>query len=159
MGLKLPQGTGTRVFTGARAVFSFNGNIYGWAADVSGSAEVRYEAVDALGDLLVKEHAPVGYVVSMRARIFRTIAVGAATDAKANPGSLKEMGMFPHVSEILRLRGVDATIMDVISGKILYKLRETKAARNDFDITARGLVLQNVDFVAKVDDDESDLAA
>ncbi len=158
MSLQLPQGTGTRTFSGARAIFSFNGNVFGFASGVDGSEEVMYEPVDVLDLLQVREHVPVGYRVSLRCRIFRTISQGAASDAKLNPGSLKEMGMFPRVKEILRLDGVDAIIIDDISGKVVFKLRETKTSRYDFSITARGLVAQDVDFVGIVAEDEAEIA-
>lgn len=157
MPLTLPQGTGTRTFSGARAIFSFNGNVMGFASGCDGSEEVMYEPVEVLDELEVREHVPVGYRVTFRCRIFRTIAIGAATDAKANPGSLKEMGMFPRLKEILKLDGVDVIIQDEISGKTVFKLRDTKTARYDFSITARGLVGQDVEFVGRVAEDEAEI--
>ena len=159
MSLKLPQGNGTRVISGARAIFTFNGNLFGWASGVDGSEEVMYEPVEVLDNLAVREYVPVGYRVTFRCRIFRTVAVGVATDAKNNPGSLKEMGMFPRFSEILRLSGVDGLIQDEITGKTLFKIREAKTNRYDFSMTARGLVAQDVDFNAIKAEDESEITS
>lgn len=154
----LPQSTGTRVFTGARAIFKFNDSIVGFASGVSGSEEVSYEGVDVLDHLAVVEHAPTGYRVSFSAQVFRTIAVGPSTDVES-PGSLKEQNIFPKFEEILRLEGVDCLIQDRITGKILFLLQKVKTASYNFNVTARGIVGQNVQFVAIRAFDESEIKA
>lgn len=143
----LPSGPGTRVFSGARAIFQFNGAIVGFASGVSGSEEITYEPVDTLDHLETREHVPTGYRVTFTAQVFRTIAQGPSTD-EDRPGSLKEQNLFPRFSEILRVDGVDALIQDRVTGKILFLLQNVKTASYNFNITARGIVGQNVTFVA-----------
>src|SRR3989304_2135995 len=117
----LPQGSGSRVFAGARAIFFFNGEVIGFASGCNGSEEIQYEPIDTLDHLEVREHVPVGYRVTFTATIFRTISRGAGTqsDNKEAPGSLKAMNVFPKFGgngeEILRLEGVDAAIQDSIT--------------------------------------------
>lgn len=152
---ELPQGPGTRVFTGARAVFTFNDVIVGYASGVSGSEEIQFEPVDVLDHLAAREHVPTGYRVSFSAQVFRTIARGASTEDA--PGSLKEQHIFPRFEDILRLEGVNATIQDSVSGKIIFALQNVKAASYNFNITARGIVGQNVTFVATRAFDEKDI--
>lgn len=152
----LPQGTGTRVFTGARAIFKFNDSIVGFASGVSGSEEIAYEPVDTLDHLEVREHAPTGYRVTFTCQMFRTVAVGPSTD-EDGPGSIKEQNIFPKFEDILRLQGVDALIQDKISGKILFLLQQVKTASYNFNVSARGIVGQNVTFVAIRAMDESEL--
>lgn len=152
----LPQGSGTRVFSGARAIFYFNGTVVAYASGVSGSEEIQYEPVDTLDNLAVREHVPVGYRVTFTASIFRTIARGANTDDA--PGSLKEQNLFPKLDQILRMEGVDACIMDSISGKTVFQLEECKATSYNFNVSARGIVGQNVNFVAIKARDESEVS-
>jgi len=152
----LPTGTGTRVFSGARCIFKYNDGIVGFAQGVSGSEEIIYEPVDTLDHLEVREHAPVGYRVTFTAQIFRTIAVGPSTDVDG-PGSLKEQNIFPKFADILRLQGVDALLQDHVSGKIIHLLQQVKTASYNFSVTARGIVGQNVTFVAIRAMDESEV--
>lgn len=155
----LPQGVGTKAFAGARAVFMFNESIVGFASGCSGSEEITYEPVDVLDHLETVEHVPTGYRVTFTATIFRTIARGPSTDDA--PGSLKQQNIFPRFAQILRVEGVTAAIQDSVSGKIIHLLTGVKAASTNFNVTARGVVGQNVTFVAQrvFDEDEASAAA
>lgn len=152
---------GTRVFSGARARFYFNGTQVAYAAGCDGSEEIMYEPVDVLDNLPVKEHVPVGYRVSFNANIFRTVASGASTDVA--PGSLKEQGLFPKFGargeRILQMVGVTVMIQDRNTNKVLYVIEGVKPASQNFSINARGLVSQNCAFVCIKMIDESEIAA
>lgn len=140
---------GTRVFSGARARFYFNGTQVAYASGCDGSEEIMYEPVEVLDNLPVKEHAPVGYRVTFNANIFRTVASGASTDVA--PGSLKEQGIFPKFGtrgeRILQMTPVTVFIQDRNTGKVLYVIEGVKPASQNFSVTARGIVAQNVSFV------------
>lgn len=155
----LPKGQGTRVFSGARCLFLFNGEPVGFASGISGSEEIQYEAVETLDHLEVREHVPVGYRVTLSAQVFRTISQGASDDVNA-PGSLKQQQIFPKFDDIFRIQGVDAIVQDDprISGKILHQFQTVKTASYNFSATARGIVGQNVNFVAIRAQDESEVA-
>lgn len=149
---------GTRVFTGARASFFFNGAIIGFASGVSGSEEITYEPVDTLDHLDTREHVPTGYRVSLSAQVFRTIdASGNGNSDAARPGSLKQQNIFPKFEQILRVSGVDCLIQDKVTGQPIFLLRNVKAASYNFQVSARGLVGQNVSFVATRALDASEL--
>lgn len=152
----LPQGNGTRVFSGARAIFKFNDSIVGFASGISGSEEITYDPVDTLDHLEVREHVPTGYRVTFTAQVFRTIATGPSTDVEG-PGSLKEQNIFPKFADILKLQGVDALLQDHISGKVIHLLQQVKTASYNFSVTARGITGQNVTFVAIRALDESEV--
>jgi hypothetical protein len=145
------------VFSGARAIFKFNGEIVGFASGVSGSEEITYDPVDTLDHLETREHVPTGYRVTFSAQVFRTISRGVEDDVNA-PGSLKEQNIFPKFLDILRLDGVDALIQDEITKKVLFYLTTVKTTSYNFNITARGIVGQNVNFVAILALDESELS-
>lgn len=154
----LPKGQGTRVFSGARCLFVFNGEVVGFASGVSGSEEIQYEAVETLDHLEVREHVPVGYRVTLGAQLFRTVSSGASDDLNA-PGSIKQQQIFPKFDDIFRIQGVDAVLQDdkQLTGKILHQYQTVKTASYNFNVTARGIVGQNVNFVAIRALDESEV--
>jgi len=138
-------------------VFLFNGEIVGFASGVSGSEEIQYEPVDTLDHLEVREHVPVGYRVTLGAQLFRTVSQGASDDVNA-PGSLKQQQIFPKFDQIFRIQGVDAVIQDhQVTGKILHQFQTVKTSSYNFNITPRGIVGQNVNFVAIRALDESEV--
>lgn len=156
----LPKGTGTKVFSGARAIFMFNGTPIAFASGVDGSEEIQYQPVETLNQLAVVEHVPVGYRVTLNCAMFRTIAKGPSTDA--TPGSIKEQQIFPRLKEILQIEGVDAIILDgsppqSTSTKTLAVFKTVKTASYRFSVTARGIVAQNVSFVTTAMLDEWDI--
>lgn len=153
----LPTGQGTHTFTGARAIFYFNGEQVGYATGCSGSEEIQYEPVDVLNSLATIEHAPVGYRVTFTATVFRTIGFGGVSNNATAPGSLKEQNIFPKYDQILRIEGCDCSVVDTISKKIIFKLEQVKTASYQWSITARGLSAQNLTFVAIRAKDESEI--
>lgn len=153
---ELPINNGTRVLTGARAVFMFNEAVVGFASGVSVSEEIMYEPVDTLDHLEVREHAPTGYRVTLSAQMFRTVSLPGAPSTDDSPGSIKQQNIFPKFEQILRLQGTNAVIQDRITGKILMLLKDVKASSYNFSISARGIVGQNVNFVTTRAMDEGD---
>jgi hypothetical protein len=157
----IPLGQGTRVFSGARCLFVFNGEVVGFASGVSGSKAIQYEAVDTLDHLEVREHVPVGFRVTLAAQVFRTVSIGSGNDNNA-PGSLEQQQIFPKFDDIYRVQGVEAVIQDDpnagAGGKILAQYETVKTADYNFNITARGIVGQNVNFVTTMMKDESEVS-
>lgn len=145
----------TQVISGARLGFLFNGKIVAYANEVSGGEEIRHDEIDVLDDIVVKEHVPVAYRVSLSAVIWRTVADGPATTEA--PGSLKEMSLFPKVEEILRTVGLPAILVDSITGKTIAMFENVKASGNRWSVPAKGTVRQNVEFVARRQRDESEV--
>ena len=157
----LPLGQGTRVFSGARCMFVFNGEVVGYSSGVSGSKEIQYEPVDTLDHLEVREHVPVGFRVTLAAQVFRTISLGAGNDA-VSPGSLEQQQIFPKFGDIFRVQGVEAIIQDDpqagSGGQILAQYENVKTASYNFNIAARSIVGQNVTFVTTMMKDQSELS-
>lgn len=150
----LPSGTGTKVFSGARAIFVFNGTPIAFASGVDGSEEIMYQPVEVLDNLEVVEHVPVGYRTTLSCAMFRTISKGPSTDD--TPGSIKQQNIFPLESNILTTEGVDVFIVDRISNKTIATFHNVKTASYRFSITARGIVAQNVQFVTTRLTDEAE---
>ena len=153
----------TNSFSGSRAIFKINDKTVAFASGCDGTEEVLYEAVDVLDRIEVAEYVPVGYRVTFRCEVFRTVnGVKASTGTGAGPtkvpdgqlGSITKpsIGIFPRStgtpSEILTNGFMSATITDRLTNTTLYRLDEVKATNLTFRITARGIVGQDVSFNA-----------
>lgn len=127
----------TNVFSGARARFKVDGNIVGFAGGVSGSESIDYEPIDVLDLLAVREFVPVAYRSTLSATIFRVIGQ-----------SLKFQGIFPIEQDILTSGDLTCTIEDSCTGETMAQFLGVKAQEHSFDVTARGIVSENVNFVS-----------
>ena len=135
----------TNTFSGARAIFTIENNPIGFAGGVSGSESIDYEPVDVLNLLEVKEFVPVAYRATLSAQIFRVVG-----------NSLKQQGIFPIQEQILYEGDLACSIQDRVTGNSIAKFQECKAQEHTFDITARGIVSENVTFVTIRLRDESE---
>ena len=136
------------VFSGARARFKIDGVPVGFAAGVSGSESIDYEPVDVLDLLEVREFVPVAYRATLSAQVFRVIGK-----------SLKALGIFPKEDNILTSGDLTCTIEDKLTGETMAQFEQCKAQEHTFDVTARGIVSENVTFVTIRMKDEFDLGS
>jgi len=141
-----------KVFSGARARFKLQGMTIGYAGGVSGEETIDYQPVDVLDLLEVKEHVPVAYRTSLSAQIFRVIG-----------NSLKKQGVFPKMEEIITSESLSAVVENAEptptdNGGPVQQYIGVRAAGHTWDIPARGLVSENVTFVAIRTMDESEQA-
>jgi hypothetical protein len=127
-----------QVFSGARARFKFAGVTVGYAAGVSGEETIDYEPVEVLDLLEVREHVPVAYRTTLSAQIFRVIG-----------DSLKRQGIFPKPADIITTNALDAAIEDAgVTRNTMALFTGVRTAGHTFDVAARGIVTENVNFVA-----------
>ena len=126
-----------KTFSGARAVFMYNGAAVGFAAGVSGEETIDYEPIEVLNLLEVREHVPVGYRTSLNAQIFRVVGE-----------SLKQQGIMPRYSEIITGGELEAAIQDSVTKQTAQLFQGVKCSGHTFDVGARGVVQSNVSFVA-----------
>ncbi len=142
------------VFTGARARLMLNGVKIGWATDVSGSEEIQYEPIEVLDNFQVQEHAPIGYTVSLSASRVRIVKQ-----------TLKSQGFFPsvggnsdeHLQNVLSTGDLVLAVEDNQTGDIIAQYEEVRVASHNWQITARGIVMNNVTMVAVRAKDESEI--
>lgn len=141
-----------QVFSGARARFKLDQVPIGYAGGVSGEETIQYEEIDVLDLLQVKEHVPVAYRCTLNSQIFRVIGE-----------SLKQKGVFPKLQDIITSVGMTADIENaspVNAGETVKSMQTfvgVKTAGHTFDVTARGIVSENVNFVAIKVFDESEI--
>jgi hypothetical protein len=154
--MSLDRGQPGKTITGARCRFSVNGQVIGYARNVSGGETIQYEALDVLDNIETEEHVPVGYSVTLTASMFRIVG-----------STLKSAGIFPHVGEnseehlrnVLLLSGImKATLEDTKTGKILYEYSSVKVSSYNWQVDARGIMGNDIDFVGIRALDESELS-
>lgn len=138
----------SQTFSGARAVFLINNVPVAFAGGVSGEEMVEHEPVDVLNLLEVREFVPVAYRVSLNAQIFRVVGQ-----------SLKKLGILPRQEEIIFSGDLEAAIQDIVTGNTVALFQGVRCAGHSFDVTARGIVQENVNFVAIRVLDEFELPA
>jgi len=149
----MPQVSNTgvpQVFSGARARFKIESITVGYAGGVSGEETIDYEAVDVLDLLEVKEHVPVAYRTTLSAQIFRVVG----KSLKSYEGT----AFFPTNDAIINSNALTAVVEDAEGPTPQNMLLFTgvRTAGHTFDITARGIVQENVNFVAIRVQDESE---
>jgi len=133
-------------FSGARAIFLINNVPIAFAGGVSGEETVDYEPVDVLGMLEVKEHVPVAYRTSLNAQMFRVIGQ-----------SIKALGILPRLQDIINSDDLLAALKDTGTVSTMALFQGVRCSGHSFDVTARGLVQENVTFVCIKIQDESEL--
>lgn len=143
-----------RLLTGARARFSLEGVKVGYARNVTIGEDIQYDPVEVLDNIEVEEFVPVGYRVTFSAGMFRIIG-----------DTLKSRGLFPktgsneeeHLRNILLTGELTATIEDTITNKIFAVVEQVKIASKNFSVDARGVIGEDVTFVAIRVKDESEI--
>lgn len=145
------------VFTGARARFTVGSKVLGYATGCSGSEEIQYEPVNILDNIRVQEYVPVGYVTSLSASHVRLINRGLRSAAAGEIFPKVGGDTDEHLRNILdAAQDMNAIIEDSRTGAIFMLLQEVKTARHSWRIDARGIVGEDVDFVAIVMKDEEE---
>jgi hypothetical protein len=126
-------------FGGARAIFLINAVPVAFAGGVSGEEMVDYEPVDVLNLLEVKEHVPTAYRTSLNAQVFRVVGE-----------SLKKLGILPRQEDIITSGDLEAAIQDDprVTGQTIALFQGVRCSGHTFDVTARGIVQDNVSFVS-----------
>jgi len=142
-----------RILSGARALFSINSAKVGYARNVNLTEELRYDPAEVLDNIEVEEYVPVAYTVRFRCSQFRIVGE-----------TLKSLGHFPkiganteeHLSNVLTNGDLTATIEDTKTRKIIAMVEQVKVASHNYTIDARGIVGEDVEFVAVRVKDESE---
>ncbi len=143
-----------RLFTGARARFSIDGVKVGFARNVTVREEIQLDPVEVLDNIEVEEYVPVAYRVTFSASIFRIIG-----------DTIKSRDWFPltganteeHLTNILTSGEMTATVEDTRTGDIFATLEQVRIQSHNWTIDARGVVGEDIEFVAIRLRDESEV--
>jgi len=133
------------LFTGARARFSVNGVKVGYARNVNVREEVQLDPIEVLDNIEVEEYVPTAYRVTFSAGIFRIVGE-----------TIKSRGWFAgvgqnteeHLTNILNTGELTATIEDTRTGEIFATLEQVRIQSHNWTIDARGVVGEDIEFVA-----------
>jgi hypothetical protein len=134
------------VLSGARARLMIDGVKVMYATSVNYSEEIEYQPIEVLDQLEIAEHVPVAYRVSFSAQMVRVIT----NSIKLRDG----VRIMPSLERILEAGDLTATIEDRVTGTVMANIERVKASRYTASIGARGIVLNDCDFVIR---DESEL--
>ena len=145
-----------RLLTGARSRFLLDGVKVGYARNVAITEEIQYDPAEVLDNIEVEEHVAVAYRVTFTASQFRIVGT-----------TLKSRGWFPatgknsekHLENILTSGDLVATLEDTKTGQIISTVEQVKIASHNWTTDARGIVGEDVTFVAIRVKDESEISA
>ena len=142
------------IFTGARARFSIEGIKVGFARNVSMREMLQLDPAIVLDNIEVAEHVPTGYEVSMSCEKIRIVG-----DTFKSRGWFAKTGANTeeHLTNILNSGELSAILEDTRTGKILAMVEQLRAASYNWTVDARGIVGENVEFVAIRIKDESEI--
>lgn len=143
-----------RLFTGARARFSIEGTKVGYARNVNISEEIQYDPVEILDNIQVEEYVPVAYRVSFSASHFRIIG-----ETVKSLGWMPSLGNSPsdHLENILINGDLASLIEDTSTGTPFATIEQVKVATRNWTIDSRGIVGEDLTFVAIRVKDESEV--
>lgn len=142
------------VLTGARARFKIQGTKVGYASSVNVSENIRMEGLEVLGSIEIAENVPVAYDVTFTARRFRPLKK-----------SLKALGWMPkyggspdaRLLNILNSGEMVATLEDPKTDIVWATVQEVKISGITWSVDGRGIVGEDVTFVAIRVLDESEI--
>ena len=137
------------VLTGARARLSVEGTKVMYATNVSYGEEVEHLPLEVLDQFEVAEWVPVAYRCTFGAQMARVIG---------NPVKNRDgVKLFPRIEDILTSPEMTAMIEDTTTSTVLANVERVKCTGYDSPANARGLVMQDMRFVAIRIRDESEL--
>lgn len=141
-----------RVLTGARARFLLNGKKVGYATRVAYSEELEYQPVDVLDNIQSEEHVPVGYRVQLSCGTVRIVG-----ETVKSQGYFPSIGATPeeHLNNVLVSGVLTATILDSKTGRPILQVEQVKLSSRSASVDARGMVGEDLTFVAIRARDES----
>lgn len=135
-----------RVLTGARCRFLLSGKKVGYATRLQFNEEVDYQPIDVLDNIQTEEHVPVGYRVGLSCGLVRVFG-----ESVKSAGWFPQIGSTPeeHLRNVLLSGNLTATIVDSKNpDKPVMQLEQVKVSTVNTSIDARGVVGEDVSFVA-----------
>lgn len=135
---------GSRVMTGARAIFRLDGNQIAYASNVTFNENIQLEEVNVLDRLETLEHAEVGYRVDLSCTSFRV-----------QNESVKQLGIMPRLQDILTSGEITAEIVDRVSNAVILLMEGVKLESRQSTVDARGVMTETWTFRGIRSSDES----
>lgn len=137
------------VLHGARLKFSLEGQKQLYTTSCSWSEELTQEPIEVLDQLEVAEHVTTGYRVTLSCQWVRVVK----NSIKNREGIL----VLPRLRSALTAGELVGTIEDSVTGAVVATFVGVKAQRYSINVGARGVVMSDVEFVARTIKDESEV--
>jgi hypothetical protein len=144
----MPHSKGN-VLHGARARFSLNGVKQAYTTSISFSEEFTQEAIKPIDQLETAEHVTTDYMVTLSCQWVRVVK----NSIKNRDGVL----VLPTLRAALTSGELTGTIEDSVTEAVIATIIGVKASRYTISIGSRGVVMTDVDFVARMIQDESEI--
>lgn len=144
----MPHSKGN-VLHGARARFSINGVKQAYTTSISISEEFTQEPIKPIDQLETAEHVTTDYMVTLSCQWVRVVK----NSIKNRDGVL----VLPTLRAALTSGELTGTIEDSVTEAVIATIIGVKASRYTLSIGARGVVMTDVDFVARIIQDESEI--
>lgn len=142
------------VISGARARLMLNGQVVGFATDVSCSEEIQVEAIRTLDSFHTLEFVPVGYDISFSASRVRLFggSLRGGNDATGRGDALDVVAKHgadaaTHFANVLNKQSFSAIIEDTIAAKTFARIEQVQVVRHNWSVSARGIVGEDIEFV------------
>ena len=141
------------VATGARIKFTIAGVTVGLATRTDASDEIDYQAVEVLNNIEPLEHVAVGYRATLTASQVRIIGQTLTT-----LGFYPKKGGTPQdfLRNILTLPEMTGQLEDSQSDTVIARFYGVKIASRNFNVDARGMVMEDLTFVVRRGTDEAE---
>ena len=124
---------------GTRAIFRINGKPVAYASDVSYNWNHNLQPVDVLDHPEVIEHAEVGMTIDFSCTMFRI----------ANQSAI-QLGIQPKLGALLRQPELVVSIIDKMTGAVMFSVSGVKLQSRSGSVSARGLWTENLSFVGRL---------
>jgi hypothetical protein len=134
-----------QVFTGPRCRFTIEGVVVALGRNASANEEYQYEPIDVLDNIESLGHEPVGYRCGLRAS---QILLVDQTLESLGYVALKGQSPQDHLRNVLALPSLVAQIEDNQLSIVIARIFGVRLASKDFAVDARGMVMQELSFVA-----------
>ena len=135
---------GSKVMTGAKAIFRINGTKIAFASNVTWNENIQLEEVNVLDQLEVVELAEVGYRVDFSCQTFRVADV-----------SVKQLGIMPRLEDILASGELTAEVIDRQTNAVILLMEGVKLESRQSTVDARGLMTETWNFRGRKSSEES----
>lgn len=137
------------VLSGARARLNIDGVKVALCMNVSWSEEIQHDPVEPIDQFEVAEHVPIAYRVTFNGQLVRIVT----NTIKNRDGVV----IFPELRNILTRGEMTATVVDSPTENVLANIGGVKCTRYTNNVGARGIVMEDVEFVAIQIQNESEV--
>lgn len=138
---------------GARAIFSINGVVSGYATSVSWANSYSYQPLNVLGSIETTQHLPMLYQTTLTANNFRLVGT-----------TLRTMNFWPkigtnaqdHLRNLTSIAELSCTVEDLVTNVIVASFSGCRVESSSISVSSGNLMAEDITFVCRRCADESE---